>query len=123
MADSEKPKRPPGRPKGYPRSGGRKPGTPNKDRAATIERIMRAADPRGLVAVLFNMRQGGRNPTSAPIRRGFLPPPTSPVSAPWFRGRNDPRKAANAHHAGAEPRTGAFVCPTLAGRNFAGKMT
>ena len=30
MSETEKPKRPPGRPKGYPRSGGRKPGTANK---------------------------------------------------------------------------------------------
>ncbi len=42
---TERPKRGPGRPKGYPRSGGRQKGTPNKDRAATIERIMREADP------------------------------------------------------------------------------
>ena len=40
-----KPKRGPGRPRGYPKSGGRKPGTCNKDRAATIEKIMREADP------------------------------------------------------------------------------
>ncbi len=43
----EKPKRGPGRPKGLGRvpGSGRKPGTPNKDRAATIEKIMRQADP------------------------------------------------------------------------------
>ena len=35
----------PGRPKGYPKSGGRKPGTPNHDRTATVERIMKLADP------------------------------------------------------------------------------
>jgi len=40
-----KPKRGPGRPKGYPRSGGRQKGTPNRDRAATIEKIMSLADP------------------------------------------------------------------------------
>ena len=42
---AEKAKRGPGRPKGYPRSGGRQKGTPNRDRAATIEKIMREADP------------------------------------------------------------------------------
>ena len=48
----KKPKRPPGRPKGYPRSGGRKPGTPNRDRAATVERIMREADPLGFLCAV-----------------------------------------------------------------------
>ncbi len=42
---TKKPKRPPGRPKGYPRSGGRAKGTPNKDRAATVAKIMSEADP------------------------------------------------------------------------------
>ena len=41
----DKPKRPRGRPPGYPKSGGRQRGTPNRDRAATIEKIMREADP------------------------------------------------------------------------------
>jgi hypothetical protein len=38
----------------YPRSGGRKKGTPNKDRAATIECIMRAADPIGFLCKVCN---------------------------------------------------------------------
>ena len=38
-----------GRPKGYPRSGGRKRGTPNKDRAFTVKRIETEADPVGLL--------------------------------------------------------------------------
>ena len=44
---TEKPKRGPGRPKGLGRvpGSGRKKGTPNRDRAATIEKIMREADP------------------------------------------------------------------------------
>ena len=46
---TKKPKRRPGRPKGYPRSGGRKKGQPNRDRAATVERIMREADPIGFL--------------------------------------------------------------------------
>ena len=49
MTETETPKRKPGRPKGYPRSGGRLPGTPNKDRAATVERIQREADPLGFL--------------------------------------------------------------------------
>ena len=47
MTDTTTKKR--GRPPGQPRTGGRKPGTPNKDRAATIERIMREADPIGFL--------------------------------------------------------------------------
>ena len=38
-----------GRPPGHPRTGGRKKGQPNKDRAATVERIMREADPIGFL--------------------------------------------------------------------------
>ena len=49
---AEKPKRGPGRPKGLGRApgSGRAKGTPNKDRAATVERIMREADPLGFLA-------------------------------------------------------------------------
>lgn len=53
MADdtTEKPKRGPGRPKGLGKApgSGRKKGTPNKDRAATVDRIMREADPLGFL--------------------------------------------------------------------------
>jgi len=44
---TEKPERGPGRPKGLGRvpGSGRAKGTPNRDRAATIEKIMREADP------------------------------------------------------------------------------
>ena len=47
MSEIIKLKRGPGRPKGLGKvpGSGRKPGTPNRDRAATIERIMREADP------------------------------------------------------------------------------
>ena len=44
---TDKPKRRPGRPKGLGKvpGSGRKRGTPNRDRSATIERIQREADP------------------------------------------------------------------------------
>ena len=45
MTTADKSKRAPGRPKGYPKSGGRARGTPNRDRTATIERIQKEADP------------------------------------------------------------------------------
>ena len=45
MPETGTPKRPPGRPKGTPKTGGRQKGTCNKDRAATVEKIMREADP------------------------------------------------------------------------------
>ena len=50
MTETAATKGKPGRPKGYPKSGGRAKGTPNKDRAATVERIMREADPIGFLA-------------------------------------------------------------------------
>ena len=49
MTDEAKPKRPPGRPKGYPKSGGRLRGTPNKDRAATLAAINSYSDPIGFL--------------------------------------------------------------------------
>ena len=45
MANQEKEKRGPGRPKGYPKTGGRKKGVPNRTRVETLERIESEADP------------------------------------------------------------------------------
>ena len=44
MSEPE-PKRPPGRPRGHPKSGGRKRGTPNRNTVQTRERIQELADP------------------------------------------------------------------------------
>ena len=48
---TDQPKRGPGRPKGLGKvpGSGRKSGTPNKDRAATIKRIMKESDPIGFL--------------------------------------------------------------------------
>ena len=43
------PKRPPGRPKGYAKTGGRKKGVPNRDSAAAIDAIIQSADPIGFL--------------------------------------------------------------------------
>ncbi len=48
-ADQTEPKRGPGRPPGYPKTGGRRKGTPNKDRAATLEAIRSYSDPIGFL--------------------------------------------------------------------------
>ena len=52
MAETATPKRGPGRPRGLGKvpGSGRKKGTCNKDRAATVERIMREADPIGFLS-------------------------------------------------------------------------
>ena len=42
-----------GRPKGLPKTGGRKPGTPNKSTATTRERIEQDADPLGFLTRLM----------------------------------------------------------------------
>ena len=42
---TETEKRPPGRPKGHPKSGGRAKGVPNKPTQASRERIMKTCDP------------------------------------------------------------------------------
>ena len=48
MSDQDK-KRGPGRPKGYPKTGGRKKGVPNRDSAAAIDAIIQNADPIGFL--------------------------------------------------------------------------
>ncbi len=57
MTDTATKKRPRGRPKGTPKSGGRAKGVPNRDRTATVDRIMREADP---IAFLCSVVRGGR---------------------------------------------------------------
>ena len=57
MTDTAIKKRPRGRPKGTPKTGGRTKGVPNKDRTATVDRIMREADP---IAFLCSVVRGGR---------------------------------------------------------------
>ena len=47
--EKEKPRRGPGRPKGYAKTGGRRKGVPNKDRAATLEAIRTYSDPVGFL--------------------------------------------------------------------------
>ena len=49
MTDEAKPKRGPGRPKRYPKTGGRKKGVPNRTRVQTLERINQEADPIGFL--------------------------------------------------------------------------
>ncbi len=56
MNDEDKPvKRPPGRPRGYPKSGGRRKGVANRTRVQTLERINQEADPIGF---LIRVAQG-----------------------------------------------------------------
>jgi len=53
-----------GRPKGLPKTGGRKPGTPNRTTAATRERIEGDADPVGfMISVMHGQAIGGQLPT------------------------------------------------------------
>lgn len=49
MTDSERPKRPVGRPPGLPKTGGRKKGIPNKSRAETVAAIVKHSDPIGFL--------------------------------------------------------------------------
>ena len=49
MTETATPKRKVGRPKGLPKTGGRRRGTPNKDRAATLEAIRTYSDPVGFL--------------------------------------------------------------------------
>ena len=71
MTTTAKPKRPPGRPKGYPRSGGRQPGTPNKvsqlgrdfiiKRGAPIEILCKIAKGEKVMAAEDSARAAKRN--------------------------------------------------------------
>ena len=49
IQEKEKPKRGPGRPKGLPKTGGRRKGVANRTRIQTLERINQEADPIGFL--------------------------------------------------------------------------
>ncbi len=49
MTDQAEPKRGPGRPPGYAKTGGRRKGTPNRTRVQVLERINQQADPIGFL--------------------------------------------------------------------------
>ena len=71
---TEAPKRPPGRPKGYPRSGGRKPGTPNKTTLVGRDFIIRRGAP---IELLCKVSRGEKiqaaDAETASKRRGVYP--------------------------------------------------
>ena len=75
MAETEKPKRKPGRPKGYPRSGGRKPGTVNKSTQLGRDFIIRKGAP---IETLCKISKGEKvqaaaDTASASERNGVYP--------------------------------------------------
>ena len=75
MSDTEKPKRKPGRPKGYPRSGGRAKGTPNKSTMIGRDFIIRCGAP---IEKLCKIAQGQKiqaaaDTASAAQRNGVYP--------------------------------------------------
>ncbi len=76
MAETATPKRGPGRPKGLGRvpGSGRRKGTCNKDRSATIERIQKMADPLAfLCKVCRGDRMAAADETGAKKRTWWYP--------------------------------------------------
>ena len=74
MTATETPKRKPGRPKGLPKTGGRRRGTPNKDRAATLAEIRSYSDPVGFLekvcrGLLVECRDADGNQKSSILTR------------------------------------------------------
>ena len=67
----ERPKNKGGRPKGLPKPGGRKKGTPNGKTILTAEHINRAADPLGL---LCSIARGARISASKNGKRAWVYP-------------------------------------------------
>ena len=68
-------KRPPGRPRGYPRSGGRKPGTPNKSTQLGRDFIIKRGAP---IEILCKIAKGEKiqaaaDTASAAKRHGIFP--------------------------------------------------
>ncbi len=75
--EKEKPRRGPGRPKGYAKTGGRRKGVPNKDRAATLAAINSYSDPVGfLQKVCRGLLVECRNPDSDDPKAAILTRPT-----------------------------------------------
>ncbi len=78
------PKRGPGRPKGLGRvpGSGRKRGTPNRDRSATIEKIMELADPlEFLCKVARGDRMSAASKTGAGTKSWWVPTGDQRISA------------------------------------------
>ncbi len=74
MPETKAPKRPPGRPVGHPKSGGRKPGVPNRKNAITRDYIIKNGCP---LNILCQIAQGKKiqaaDTESASKRVGIYP--------------------------------------------------
>lgn len=81
-ATTDKPPCKRGRAKGHPKTGGRKKGTPNKNRWSTVERINRLADPIGMLCKLAN---GERMPAASKPgerkKQWWFPTPEQQINA------------------------------------------
>ena len=99
MGETEK--RPPGRPKGTPKTGGRQKGTKNRDRLATVARIQSLADPiKFLCDVCRGVRmQAGLEP-GAPKREWLYPTSDQRISAAQTLARKVLPDMKSVEHAG-----------------------
>ena len=75
-------KRKPGRPKGLPKTGGRKKGTPNRTRVQILERINEKADPIGfLILVSRGLQFEAATEAGAATKKKMYPTPDQRIDA------------------------------------------
>ena len=105
MTETATPKRGPGRPKGLGRvpGSGRKKGTCNKDRAATVERIMREADPLAfLCKVCRGDRMAAASEPGAKKRTWWVPTGDQRIQAAMALARKVMPDVKAVEHTGAD---------------------
>ena len=115
---TETPKRKPGRPKGHPKTGGRRKGTPNRTRIEVLERINQEADPIGyLIRVARGLQLEAAVEVGATVKTKFYPTVDQQLDAAKILARKvlPDQKALELAPGGAEPFVFQFITPGQAG--------
>ncbi len=118
MTDKDKPKRPLGRPRGYPKSGGRKKGVPNRTRVQTLERINQEADPIGfLIRVASGLLFEAATEPGAATKTKRYPTDEQRLDAAKVLARKvlPDTKSVEMSGEGGEPFVFQFIAPLTAG--------
>ncbi len=119
MNDEDKPvKRPPGRPKGYPKTGGRQKGVANRTRVQTLERINQEADPIGfLIRVARGLQFEAATEAGASEKVKMYPTHDQRLDAAKVLARKvlPDTKAVEMSGEGGEPFVFQFITPMPAG--------
>ena len=116
--EKEKPRRGSGRPKGYPKTGGRKKGVANRTRVQTLERINQEADPIGfLILVARGLQFEAAAEAGAATKEKMYPTHDQRLDAAKVLARKvlPDTKSVEMSGEGGEPFVFQFISPLPAG--------